>query len=106
MLSYPGQVMRSCLPLSWRHRLRRFNQTALGQTCIRWCTHPILIPFLFIFFVIIWLLPTPLFYSMFDWRLYRFINWSVVLSGFMYWILLLVRRPYPLASMDLWGLVI
>jgi len=106
MLAYPGQVMRAGLPLSWRHRLRIFNQTAVGRWLIHWCTHPILIPFLFIFFVLIWLLPTPQFYSMIDWRLYRFMNWSVVISGFLYWNLILDRRPHPPAAMSPWGRVI
>jgi len=106
MLAYPGQVMRAGLPLSWRHRLCRFNQTAFGRFIIHWCTHPFLIPFLFIFFVIIWLLPTPQFYSMIDWRLYRFMNWSVVISGFLYWNLILDRRPYPPAAMSPWGRVV
>lgn len=106
MLAYPGQVMRAGLPLAWRHRLRRFNQTWVGRGLIHWCTHPLLIPFLFIFFVIIWLLPTPQFYSMIDWRLYRFMNWSVVISGFLYWNLILDWRTHPPAAMSPWGRVI
>lgn len=99
MLSYPGQVMRAGLPLPWRRKLRDFNQTPLGSSLQKILTHRILVPFLFVFFVLIWLLPIPQFYSMIDWRLYRLMNWSVVISGFMYWNLILDRRPAPPAAM-------
>lgn len=106
MLSYPGQVMRAGLPLSWRRKLRDFNQTGLGKAIIAVLTNRIFVPFLFVFFVLIWLLPTPQFYSMIDWRLYRVMNWSVVISGFMYWNLIVDRRPAPPAAMKPWGRVV
>jgi len=46
------------------------------------------------------------FYSMLDWRLYRFMNWSVVISGFMYWNLILDRRPSPPAVLSPGGRII
>jgi len=107
MLSYPGQVMRAALPLSWRKRGRDFLQhQACGQALQRFFTHPVLVPLLFVFFVLVWLLPTPQFYSMIDWRLYRVMNWSVVISGFMYWNLILDRRPHPPSAMRPWGRVV
>src|SRR5690625_5760343 len=51
-------------------------------------------------------MPTPQFFSMIDCRLNRFMNWSVVISGFMYWNLILDLRPYPPAAMNPWGRVI
>lgn len=99
MLSYPGQVMRAALPLGWRRQLRLFNQSRVGSTLQNVLTHRIFVPFLFVFFVLIWLLPIPQFYSMIDWRLYRVMNWSVVISGFMYWNLIVDRRPAPPAAM-------
>lgn len=99
MGAYPGQVMRAGLPMSWRYKLRDFRETGIGKVTERLLTHPILIPFLFVFFVLIWLLPIPQFYSMIDWRLYRFMNWSVVISGVLYWNLILDRRPSPPAAM-------
>jgi len=106
MLSYPGSVMRAGLPLSWRSRLRRFNKTRLGQMIIACLTNPIVIPALFVFLVIVWLIPSVQFYSMLDWRLYRLMNWSVVISGFLYWNLILDRRPAPPAAMTPGGRVI
>jgi len=106
MAAYPGSVMRAGLPISWRHRLRRFNHTAPGRAIISVMTNPIFVPALFVFLVIVWLIPSVQFYSMLDWRLYRLMNWSVVISGFMYWNLILDRRPSPPAAMSPGGRVI
>jgi putative membrane protein len=43
---------------------------------------------------------------MLDWRLYRFMNWSVVASGFLYWNLILDRRPHPPAAMSVGGRIL
>lgn len=94
MLSYPGQVMRAGMTRSMRLGLQWFNQTAFGQAVIYWLTHKLFIPFLFVFLVIVWLFPTIQFYSMLNVNIYRFMNWSVVVSGLLYWNLILDRRPY------------
>lgn len=94
MLSYPGQVMRAGMTRGMRLGLQRFNQTAFGQALIYWLTHKLFIPFLFVFLVIVWLFPTIQFYSMLNVNIYRFMNWSVVVSGLLYWNLILDRRPY------------
>jgi putative membrane protein len=106
MAAYPGSVMRAGLPLSWRVRLHHFNQTKLGRGLISILTNPIIVPTLFVFLVIIWLIPSVQFYSMLDWRLYRLMNWSVVITGFMYWNLILDRRPNPPAAMTPGGRVL
>lgn len=106
MAAYPGSVMRAGLPLAWRHRLRLWNRTWLGRTVTGLLTNPIFVPALFVFLVIVWLIPSVQFYSMLDWRLYRLMNWSVVISGFMYWNLILDRRPAPPAAMTPGGRVI
>ena len=106
MLAYPGSVMRAGMPLAWRAKLRRFNQTLTGRAIIAVLTNPIFVPALFVFLVIVWLIPSVQFYSMLDWRLYRLMNWSVVISGFMYWNLILDRRPSPPAAMSPGGRVI
>ena len=106
MAAYPGSVLRAGLPLSWRVRLKKFNQSGLGQGLIALLTNPIFVPALFVFLVIIWLVPSVQFYSMLDWRLYRLMNWSVVITGFLYWNLILDRRPCPPAAMSPGGRVI
>ncbi|HTJ95620.1 MAG TPA: cytochrome c oxidase assembly protein, partial [Pararobbsia sp.] len=37
--------------------------------------------------------------SMLDWRLYHFMNWSVTITGLVYWGMLLDHRPAPPARM-------
>lgn len=106
MAAYPGSVMRAGLPMSWRVRLKQFNATLLGRAIIALLTNPIFVPALFVFLVVVWLIPSIQFYSMLDWRLYRLMNWSVVVSGLMYWNLILDRRLSPPAAMSPGGRVI
>lgn len=106
MAAYPGSVMRAGLPLAWRVRLARFNRSLPGRGLIAVLTNPIIVPALFVFLVIVWLIPSVQFYSMLDWRLYRLMNWSVVVTGFMYWNLILDRRPCPPSAMSPGGRVI
>lgn len=105
MGAYPGQVLRAGLPMRWRIRLRDFRRTRLGRGIEAVLTHRILVPFLFVILVVGFLIPTVQFYSMLDWRLYRLMNWSVVISGFMYWNLILDRRPSPPAVLSPGGRV-
>ena len=84
MAAFPGQVMRAGLPMAWRLRLRDFLRTGTGRATVAVLTNKIFVPALFVFLVLVWLLPSVQFYSMLDWRLYRLMNWSVVISGFMY----------------------
>jgi len=95
MGAYPGQVLRAGLPLRWRVRLRDFLRSGPGRAIEAVLTNRILVPVLFVLLVVGFLIPTVQFYSMLDWRLYRLMNWSVVISGFMYWNLILDRRPSP-----------
>jgi putative membrane protein len=100
MGAYPGQVMRAGLPLPMRVRLHSFMASRTGRTIQAVLTNRILVPFLFVILVLGFLIPSVQFYSMLDWRLYRFMNWSVVISGFMYWNLILDRRPSPPAVLS------
>ena len=106
MAAYPGAVLRAGLPLAWRAALRRWRATWSGRLLVGVLTNPVFVPALFVFLVLIWLLPSVQFYSMLDWRLYRLMNWSVVISGFMYWNLILDRRPSPPAVMSPGGRII
>ncbi len=101
MAAYPGQVMRAGLPLAWRSRLARARRDSLAVRALEAvATNRFLVPLLFVVLVLVWLEPTVQFYSMLDWRIYRFMNWSVVISGCMYWNLILDRRPRPPAAMS------
>lgn len=106
MGAYPGQVMRAGLPMPMRILLRDFRLTPLGRGIEAVLTNKILVPFLFVILVVGFLIPSVQFYSMLDWRLYRFMNWSVVISGFMYWNLILDRRPSPPAVLSPGGRIL
>jgi putative membrane protein len=106
MGAFPGSVMRAALPLSWRRRLRDALRTRPGRLITTLVTHKVLVPALFVFLVLVWLIPSVQFYSMLDWRLYRLMNWSVVVSGLMYWSLILDRRPSPPAAMSPGGRIL
>lgn len=106
MAAYPGSAMRAGLPSVARQWLHRMRATVAGRCVEAVLTHPILVPVLFVFLVVVWLLPTVQFYSMLDWRLYRLMNWSVVITGFLYWNLILDRRPSPPAAMSPGGRVL
>jgi putative membrane protein len=103
MGAYPGQVMRAGLPLRWRVWLARARRRGPVRRLESLATHRLLIPFLFVLLVLVWLEPTVQFYSMLDWRIYRFMNWSVVISGVLYWNLILDRRPHPPAALTAGG---
>ncbi len=105
MLAYPGSIMRSGLPMAARRWLRAFMPSRPGRAVHALLTNKYWVPFLFVFLVLVWMDPTVQFYSMLDWRLYRLMNWSVVISGFMYWNLVLDRRPSPPAVMSPGGRV-
>jgi len=106
MAAYPGSVLRAGLPQLWRTQLYRWQKTWSGRLLAGALTNPIFVPTLFVFLVLVWLLPSVQFYSMLDWRLYRLMNWSVVVSGLMYWNLILDRRVAPPAAMSPGGRVV
>lgn len=106
MGAYPGQVMRAGLPMAWRVRLNGFRRSAVGRGLEAALTNKYLVSFLFVALVLGWLIPTVQFYSMLDWRLYRLMNWSVVISGFLYWNLILDRRPSPPAAVSPGGRIL
>ena len=47
--------------------------------------HPVVVVLMFVGLSIFWLLPSIHFIAMLDWRVYRLMNWSMVLNGLMFW---------------------
>lgn len=47
--------------------------------------HPVVAVILFVGLNIFWLLPSIHFIAMLDWRVYRLMNWSMVLNGLIFW---------------------
>ncbi|MFC4764562.1 cytochrome c oxidase assembly protein [Dyella koreensis] len=94
--SYPGMVLRAGLPLSWRIRvLRPLLRSWPWRVVSAVFLNPALATILFVAFIIVWLIPSMQTLAMLDWRIYRFMNWSMMLSGLTYWWLVLDHRPRP-----------
>jgi putative membrane protein len=95
MASYPGSVLRAGLPLRWRSALRRWLRLRLMRNVAAVVLNPTFISAIFVISVVFWLIPSVQFVAMLDWRIYTFMNWSVALSGLLYWWMLLDHRPHP-----------
>jgi putative membrane protein len=96
VLAYPASVLRAGLPLAWRLRVLRPLQRSWPWRVISGVLlNPAVATVLFIVFVLIWLIPAMQTMAMLDWRVYRFMNWTMLISGFAYWSLVLDHRPHP-----------
>lgn len=94
--SYPGTVLRAGLPLRWRVRFLRPAQRSWPWRLVSAVLlNPTVATFAFVLFILIWLVPSMQTLAMLDWRVYRFMNWSMIVSGFVYWWLVLDHRPHP-----------
>jgi putative membrane protein len=96
VMAYPASVLRAGLPLAWRLRLLRPLQRSWPWRLISGVLlNPAVATVLFIVFVLIWLIPAMQTLAMLDWRIYRFMNWTMLISGFAYWSLVLDHRSHP-----------
>jgi len=94
--SYPGSVLRAGLPLPWRIRVLRPALRAWPWRLVSAVLlNPTIATLLFVAFILVWLIPSAQTLAMLDWRVYRFMNWSMIASGFVYWWLVLDHRPRP-----------
>jgi len=96
VIAYPAGALRAGLPLAWRVRLLRPLQRSWPWRAVMGVLmNPTVVTVLFVVFVLIWLIPDLQTLAMLDWRVYRFMNWTMLLSGFAYWSLVLDHRPHP-----------
>jgi putative membrane protein len=93
--SYPGTVLRAGLSLQLRVRLRAAQRTWPVRLASAVLLNPAFATLTFVAFILVWLIPHMQTLAMLDWRIYRFMNWSMVVSGFIYWWLVLDHRPRP-----------
>lgn len=92
---YPGTVLRAGLSLPLRVRLRAAQRTWPARLASAVLLNPAFATLTFVAFILVWLIPHMQTLAMLDWRIYRFMNWSMVVSGFIYWWLVLDHRPRP-----------
>jgi putative membrane protein len=94
--AFPGTVLRAGMPLAWRIRvLQPLRRSWPWRVVSGVLLNPTMATVLFIGFILIWLIPSMQTLAMLDWRIYRFMNWSMLISGFAYWSLVLDHRPHP-----------
>lgn len=95
-VSFPASVLRAGLPRRLRVRLfARVRRSLVWRATSGVLFQPLFASVMFVFFVLIWLVPSMQTLAMLDWRVYRFMNWTMLLSGFVYWSLILDHRPHP-----------
>jgi len=99
-LAYPGAALRAGIPFAWR---QRFVRPVLSARPVRALLdvvmHPVVAVVLFVGLIYFWLLSPIHFVAMLDWRLYRVMNWSMVIDGLLFWWLVLDPRPAPPARL-------
>ncbi len=100
-LAYPGAALRAGVPFKWR---QRFVRPALEARPVRVALdivmHPVIAVTLFVGLIYFWLFSPIHFIAMLDWRLYRVMNWSMVIDGLLFWWLVLDSRPAPPARLS------
>jgi putative membrane protein len=74
---------------------RKAIESASLRAVIRLLQQPMLAAFLFVGLFYFWLVPAVHFRAMLDVRLYALMNWSMVLTGLLFWCLVLDPRPKP-----------
>ncbi|WP_116135631.1 cytochrome c oxidase assembly protein [Trinickia diaoshuihuensis] len=97
--SYPGAALRAGIPFNWRRRLRPAARTQPARFVLNAVFHPVVAVVLFVGLIYFWLLSPIHFKAMLDWRLYRIMNWSMVVDGLLFWWLVLDPRPAPPARL-------
>ena len=95
-LAYPGPVLKRGLPAP----LRRLVERRAIRRVMDMLQQPIVASFLFVGLIAFWLIPSVHFRAMIDPRLYALMNWSMVLDGFLFWVLVLDPRPKPPARVS------
>lgn len=99
-LSYPGAALRAGIPFAWRQRwLKPALNTVPVRFLLKVIFNPVVAVTLFVGLIYFWLLSPIHFKAMLDWRLYRVMNWSMVIDGLLFWWLVLDSRPAPPARL-------
>ena len=101
-LAWPGAMIGRGMP-GWARRL------ALSRAARRLCAavqQPAVAAVLFAGLVFLWLYPPLHFRAMVDARLYALMNWSMVVDGILFFVLVLDPRPVTGAGLSLAGRIV
>lgn len=98
--AYPGTVLRAGLPLKARIVLYRAERSWPWRAASAVLLNPAVVTIFFVALILVWLIPDLQTLAMLDWRIYRAMNWSMVVSGIAYWWIVLDHRPKPPGRMS------
>ncbi len=106
-LAWPGATLLAGVPERWRQRwVEPFLNSRPVRAVMAFLTHPVINGVLFVAVIWFWLLPAADFYAALDVRIYRAMNWSMVLDGLLFWCVALDPRPSPPARLGMGGRVL
>jgi putative membrane protein len=95
-LAWPGPTLKRGMPAS----LRRAVEGRAAARAMAVVQQPVVAAFLFVGLFAFWLIPPVHFRAMIDPKLYALMNWSMVVDGFLFWLLVLDPRPKPPARIS------
>lgn len=105
VLACPKDALSAGCPVAVKQSIRKVSAWKPLQGTVKVLFHPAIAVTGFVGVIIFWLLPSIHFIAMLDWRIYRLMNWSMVLNGLMFWGLALnpdsIRSPGSRISMML-----
>ncbi|MDP1771216.1 MAG: cytochrome c oxidase assembly protein [Methylobacter sp.] len=105
VLACPKDALSAGCPVAVKRLIRKVSAWKPVQDSIKVLFHPVTAVTGFVGLLIFWLLPSIHFIAMLDWRIYRLMNWSMVLNGLMFWGVALnpdsIRSPGSRISMML-----
>ncbi len=97
VLACPKDALLAGFPLAGKRLIRMVSTWKPVQRSVKVLFHPVTAVTGFMGLLVFWLLPSIHFIAMLDWRIYRLMNWSMALTGLMFWGLVLdshsIRSP-------------
>lgn len=93
-LAWPGAALMRGMPAG----MRRIVESRPVRVVVSIVQQPFLAALLFFGLIALWLTPSVHFRAMIDPQLYAVMNWSMVVDGILFWVLVLDPRPSPPAA--------
>ena len=89
VLAGPKEALSAGFPMAGKRLIRMVSEWKPVHCLVNLLFHPVTAVIMFAGLIIFLLLPSIHFIAMLDWRIYRLMNWSMVLNGLMFWGLVL-----------------
>lgn len=98
-LAWPGETLLRGMP-PW---VMRVVSHPIVARSVHYIQQPVLAGLLFVGLIAFWLIPSIHFRAMIDPRLFALMNWSMVVDGLLFWVLVLDPRAKPPARVSFGG---